>query len=69
MKIVENTELIKSHNDSLDEIELVNLIGLMKNNQPIKTGSLFANLKKIIIDAPKNFSENIDNQLYQLKIQ
>ncbi len=61
---METVEALKIQISSLSKNELEELMKYMHNLENSDKGSLMDNLKNIKIDAPKDFSGNIDNFLY-----
>jgi hypothetical protein len=61
---MEKVEALKIQIKSLNKNEIEDLLIYIKNIENEKNGGLLNNLKEIKIDAPKDFSSNIDNFLY-----
>lgn len=61
---MENIDSIKAQINTLDVMELNNLLEYIKKHLPKEERSILSNLKKIKIEDSSDFSENIDKQLY-----
>ncbi len=61
---METIEHIKGQINSLKENEFDEPLNYMNNLKHNNKGNFFDNLKKISIDAPKDFSGNVYNYLY-----
>lgn len=61
---METVEALKIQISSLNQNEVNELLNYLQNLDNTSKGGLLENLKNIKIDAPKDFSGNVDNFLY-----
>jgi hypothetical protein len=61
---METVEALKIQIKSLNKNEIEDLLIYMKNIENENNGGILNNLKKIKIDASKDFSSSIDNHLF-----